>query len=74
MKKITFLIINFLLASMTTFAKGSKEILYVGTYSEKGEGIYVYEFDRKNLTVKELQILPNNPGQLNRLVWGFHLR
>lgn len=59
MKKITLLLTIFLFAAMTTFAQKSKELLYVGTYSQKGEGIYVYEFDRKTLETKQLQILPN---------------
>ena len=37
----------------------NKEIIYVGTYSQKGEGIYIYNFDRKNLTWELLQLLPN---------------
>jgi len=37
----------------------TREILYVGTYTQKGEGIYVYEFDRINFTYKELQVLTN---------------
>ncbi|QRR04121.1 lactonase family protein [Dyadobacter sandarakinus] len=41
------------------FAQKQKEILYVGTYTQKGEGIYVYEFDRSNLSWKELQVLTN---------------
>lgn len=48
-----------LLAATMTFAQKPKEILYIGTYSQKGEGIYVYEFDRKELSYKELQILPS---------------
>lgn len=37
----------------------NKEIIYVGTYSQKGEGIYIYNFDRKNLTWELIQLLPN---------------
>ena len=48
-----------LLSIVTAFAQHTKEILYIGTYPQKGEGIYVYEFDRKDMTFKELQILPN---------------
>ena len=48
-----------LLAATMTFAQKPKEILYIGTYSQKGEGIYVYEFDRTELSYKELQILPS---------------
>lgn len=47
-----------LLATMTSFAqKPTKEIVYIGTYTQKGEGIYVYEFDRKDFSFKELQVL-----------------
>jgi 6-phosphogluconolactonase len=51
---------------MTSFAQKPKELLYIGTYTEKGEGIYVYEFDRSNLTYKQLQIVPskNSPSFL----------
>lgn len=44
---------------MTFAQKSGKEILYVGTYTQKGEGIYVYEFNRNDLSVKELQVLVN---------------
>lgn len=46
---------------MTTMAQKptSKEILYIGTYTQKGEGIYVYELDRSNFSFKELQVLTN---------------
>ncbi len=62
MQKITITFI-FLLTTLMTFAQ-KKEILYVGTYTQKGEGIYVYEFDRKNMTYKEVQILQskNSPS------------
>ncbi|WP_439585496.1 lactonase family protein [Dyadobacter bucti] len=57
MKK-TIVTLCCLLSAIMTFAqKSSKEILYVGTYTQKGEGIYVYEFDRKNLSYKELQVI-----------------
>ena len=60
MKKITFSLIC-LLSAMMTLAQTPKtrEILYVGTYTQKGEGIYVYEFDRSNFSYKELQIFTN---------------
>ena len=58
MKKIT-LLTCFLLAGMAAFAQKPKEMIYVGTYSEKGEGIYVYEFNRENLAAKQVQILAN---------------
>ncbi|MCF2518417.1 lactonase family protein [Dyadobacter sp. CY351] len=37
----------------------TKEILYVGTYTPKGEGVYVYQFDRYNFTCKEIQLVPS---------------
>lgn len=37
----------------------TKELLYIGTYTEMGEGIYLYEFDRATRSFKELQIVPN---------------
>ena len=56
----TFLtFICFISAIMTFAQKSGKEILYIGTYTQKGEGIYVYEFDRNNLSYKELQVLVN---------------
>lgn len=36
-----------------------KEFLYVGTYTTKGEGIYVYTFNRNNKTFEPLQVLVN---------------
>ncbi|MCE7072092.1 lactonase family protein [Dyadobacter sp. CY327] len=44
---------------MTFAQKSGKEILYIGTYTQKGEGIYVYEFDRSNLSFKEIQVMVN---------------
>ena len=41
------------------FEQNTKDILYIGTYTEKGEGIYVYEFDRSNLSFKEIQVMVN---------------
>ncbi|NIJ53066.1 lactonase family protein [Dyadobacter arcticus] len=49
--------ICFLSAIMAFAQKSTKEILYVGTYTQKGEGIYVYELDRKDYSVKEIQVL-----------------
>ena len=57
MKK-TILTSLFALTAMITFAQ-KKELLYVGTYTQKGEGIYVYDLDREKLTTKELQVLVN---------------
>lgn len=36
-----------------------KEFLYVGTYTAKGEGIYVYTFNRQTKTFSPLQVLTN---------------
>ncbi len=39
--------------------KAGQEILYVGTYSQRGsEGIYVFAFDRKAATLKKVQAVP----------------
>ena len=58
-RKILLAICFAIISVMTTLAQKTKEILYVGTYTQKGEGIYVYEFDRQSLSVKELQVLVN---------------
>jgi len=58
MKSVPFLLILLFAATMT-FAQKPKEVLYIGTYTQKGEGIYVYEFNRNNLSYKELQIIPS---------------
>jgi 6-phosphogluconolactonase len=65
-KSIIIVTLNLLFCGMSTFAQKPKELLYIGTYTEKGEGIYVYEFDRSNLSYKELQIVPskNSPSFL----------
>ncbi|MEO6284167.1 MAG: lactonase family protein [Dyadobacter sp.] len=57
--KQTILTFVCLLTAMITFAQTSKtkEILYIGTYTQKGEGIYVYEFDRSDYSFKELQVI-----------------
>ena len=57
MKSIIFTFMGLLAGVMTFAQKTSKEILYIGTYTQKGEGIYVYEFDRKDYSFKELQVL-----------------
>ncbi|WP_229216381.1 lactonase family protein [Dyadobacter sp. 3J3] len=59
--KQTILIIICLIAATMTFAQKPKtrEILYIGTYTQKGEGIYVYDFDRSTMSFKELQVLTN---------------
>jgi 6-phosphogluconolactonase len=64
--KLTILTIFGLLISMTTFAQKSKEILYLGTYTQKGEGIYVYELDRSTMSFNELQVVTskNSPSFL----------
>jgi 6-phosphogluconolactonase len=59
MRKTILTFICLFTAVMTFAQKSGKEILYVGTYTQKGEGIYVYELDRKDLSVKELQVLVN---------------
>jgi 6-phosphogluconolactonase len=48
-----------LFAATMLFAQKPKEILYIGTYTQKGQGIYVYEFDHNDLSYKELQIIPS---------------
>lgn len=58
MKTIILTISALLTLHMTTMAQ-KKELLYIGTYTEKGEGIYVYEFDRKTQEAKELQVVKN---------------
>lgn len=53
-----------------------KEILYVGTYSQRGsQGIYVYEFDRKLSSFKLLQTKPEikDPNFLALSPGGDHL-
>lgn len=50
------------LALFSSFAiaqKAPREIIYMGCYSNKGEGIYSYEFDRSTRTFKPLQVLTN---------------
>src|SRR5690554_79484 len=51
-------IILFCLMPMATAQQVSKEILYIGTSSERGsKGIYIFEFDRAGQEFKELQTL-----------------
>lgn len=43
---------------MQSTAQNTKEIIYVGTYSERGsKGIYVFEFDREAVKLTEIQAL-----------------
>uniref|UniRef100_UPI003F701CB3 lactonase family protein n=1 Tax=Dyadobacter sp. TaxID=1914288 RepID=UPI003F701CB3 len=55
--KSLILTISCLIIAMSSFAQSKKEILYLGTYTQKGEGIYVYELDRSNMSFKELQVV-----------------
>jgi len=44
----------------TAGAQSPKEVIYVGTYSTRGsEGIYVFEFDRANGALRQLQTVSN---------------
>lgn len=48
------------LGGLSTQAQSNKEIMYVGTYSVRGsEGVYVFEFDRKAGTMKQIQSVSN---------------
>ncbi len=50
------LLLTFALALLAVGGYAQKEILYVGTYSVRGsEGIYVFEFDRKAGTLRQIQ-------------------
>lgn len=52
--QLVLLILFMISNSLQTFAQ--KEIIYAGTYSERGsEGIYVFELDRANLTLNKIQ-------------------
>lgn len=70
MKKLVHLLfvaaITFLSQLATAQKTPGKEILYVGTYTAKGEGIYVYTLDRKARTFHPLQIMTtkNSPSFL----------
>lgn len=59
MRKIFKLIFCLLvLISMNANAQKGKEILYVGTYSDRGsEGIYVFEFDRTKGSLMPIQTI-----------------
>ncbi|MFZ6011606.1 MAG: lactonase family protein [Bacteroidota bacterium] len=55
MRKMIFLLL-FLNFCATLFAQQGKEILYVGTFSVRdSEGIYVFQFDRRQGTLQLLQ-------------------
>ncbi len=56
---ISFLSCSFFsLNPMQSTAQNTKEIIYVGTYSERGsKGIYVFEFDREAVKLTEIQAL-----------------
>lgn len=48
----------FSVTPLLTAQQAAKEILYVGTSSERGsKGIYVFEFDRANMNFREIQTL-----------------
>lgn len=55
---VCLLLISLMMASSSTFAQQGKarEILYVGTYADRGsEGIYVLEFNRATGVLSEIQ-------------------
>lgn len=55
---VTSMLLTQLVSAVT--AQSGKEIIYVGTYSLRGsEGIYVFEFDRRAVTIKPLQSVSN---------------
>ncbi|AKP53112.1 6-phosphogluconolactonase [Cyclobacterium amurskyense] len=58
-KQISFILLFILMCSpISLMAQTSKEIIYVGTYSQNNsEGIYVLEFDRENLTTTTVQTI-----------------
>ncbi len=71
MKKIiSFLLVAimfFTLGGYTSAQTGTKDIIYAGTSSTRGsKGIYVFEFDRSNGKLRELQTVTegNSPGFL----------
>src|SRR5690606_36867717 len=57
----TFLSCSFFFLGIISYLsaqQASREILYVGTYSEPGsKGIYIFEFERKSQEFKEIQTL-----------------
>ena len=60
MKKLMLFFANLLMIASIASAQNTKEFIYVGTYSVRGsEGIYVFEFDRTNGTLKQIQTAPN---------------
>lgn len=59
MKKLALLALM-AFGGLYTQAQSNKEIMYVGTYSIRGsEGVYVFEFDRKAGTMKQIQSVSN---------------
>ena len=60
MHKFLSVLLSFFILSLTPLYAQKKplDILYVGTYSERGsKGIYVFEFDRDNSSLTELQTI-----------------
>lgn len=56
--KIIILLITLFTSTNFLMGQSSKEILYVGTSSERdSKGIYVFEFDRSNKDFREIQTL-----------------
>lgn len=56
MKKTSLFLLFFIVVFFRLQAQGSKEFLYVGTFSVRGsEGIYVYAFDRSKNTFEPIQ-------------------
>jgi 6-phosphogluconolactonase len=64
MSKLFAGIITLLLhLSMLAYAQNGKEIIYVGTYSVRGsKGIYIFEFDRKAGSLKQIQTVSGAKG------------
>ncbi len=63
MKQTTFFLIAVLVLGIMmpacTQETANKDILYVGTYSQRGsEGIYVFEFDRDAVSLELIQTVP----------------
>jgi 6-phosphogluconolactonase len=57
--KITLRYIGLFIMLLPLIVQGQKEILYTGTYSERGsEGLYVYKFDRGNEVFSLLETHP----------------
>jgi 6-phosphogluconolactonase len=51
-----FILFGMLLSSTT---QAQQELLYIGTYTPKGEGIYVYRFNREDFSFEQLQVVTN---------------